>query len=104
MSGLQIGTARARPGEIVTGWLGKIDLPTGTQDRFPVILAQGKDPHGPVVWVTAGIHVGEHAGGHVGRQLVTPELVATLRGTQDVIPMLNPAGLRTKDRTTHYHD
>ena len=100
MSGLQIGTARARPGEIVTGWLGKIDLPTGTQDRFPVILAQGKDPRGPVCWVTAGIHGGEHAGVIVAQQLVTPELVARLRGTLVVIPTLNPAGLRTKERRT----
>lgn len=104
MSDLQIGTARARPGEVVTGWLGKIDLPTGTQDRFPVILAQGKDPHGPVCWVTAGIHGGEHAGVIVAQQLVTPELVARLRGTLVVIPTLNPAGLRTKERKPYYYD
>lgn len=104
MSDIQVGTARARPGEIVTGWLDGVDLPTGTQDRFPVVVAQGRDPGGPVFWVTASIHGGEHTGLIAAHRLITPELVAKLRGTLVVVPTLNPAGLRTKERKPYYYD
>lgn len=100
---LTIGTAVARPGRIVTGWLQGPDLPTGGQDRFPVILAQGKDANGPVFWVTAGIHGGEHTGLIVAQRLATPELVAELRGTLVIVPTLNPAGLRTRERAPYYY-
>jgi hypothetical protein len=103
MAGLRIGTAVAKPGEIVAGWLDAVDLPTGGADRFPVIVAQGKDTAGPVFWVTATIHGGEHTGLIVAQRLVTEELVDGLRGTLVVVPTLNPAGLRTKERSPYYH-
>ncbi len=101
MQSLTIGSATAVPGEIVTGWFDAVGLPTGASDRFPVIIIQGKDP-GPVFWVTAGIHGGEHAGVVAAQQLVTPELAAGLRGTLIVIPALNPSGLRTRERSPYY--
>lgn len=101
---LTIGTAVAQPGKITTGWLQGPDLPTGGQDRFPVILAQGKDAQGPVFWVTAGIHGGEHTGLIVAQRLATPQFVAKLHGTLVIIPTLNPAGLRTRERSPYYYN
>lgn len=102
MERITIGSATAAPGEIVTGWLDAVGLPTGAADRFPVILAQGREA-GPVFWVTAGIHGGEHAGVVAAHQLVTPALVDDLRGTLVVIPALNPSGLRTRERSPYYY-
>ena len=102
MTRLSVGSARAEPGQIVTGWFDGVDLPTGSADRFPVIMAQG-DPEGPVFWVTASIHGGEHSGLVVAQRLATPQLVAELHGTLVIIPTLNPAGLRTKERQPYYH-
>ncbi len=78
-----------------------MDLPTGGQDRLPVIVAQGKTD-GPVMWVTAGIHGSEHAGVIVAQRLASHQLIRTLRGTLVVIPALNPAGLRIKERNPYY--
>lgn len=100
MPELTIGTAAARPGQIVTGWFDAVQLPSGGMDRFPVIIAQGAD--GPVMWLTASIHGSEHTGLIVIQRLITPDLVANLRGTLVAIPTLNPAGLRIKERNPYY--
>ncbi|HEC22571.1 MAG TPA: deacylase [Chloroflexi bacterium] len=104
MPELTIGSATTRPGEIVTGWFDAVTLPTGGADRFPVIIAQGKEADGPVLWVTASIHGGEHTGLITVQRLITPELVAGLHGTLIAIPTLNPAGLRVKERRPYYLD
>ncbi len=97
-----IGTATTKPGEVSYGWFDAVPLPTGDTDRFPVIIAQGKDIDGPVFWITTGIHGGEHTGPIVVQRLITPELVSRLRGTVIAIPALNPAGLRIKQRSPYY--
>jgi predicted deacylase len=102
MKDTQIGSITGQPDKIVTGWLDGVGLPTGGADRFPVIVAQGRED-GPVFWVTASIHGGEHTGLIAAQRLATPELVRDLKGTLVVIPTLNPAGLRTKERTAYYH-
>ncbi len=102
MPQLQIGTARARPGEIVTGWFDAVSLPTGGMDQFPIMIAQGKQADGPVMWVTSGIHGGEHTGVVTIHQLMTEQLVASLRGTVIAVPALSPGGLRTKQRLPYY--
>lgn len=102
MTTIQVGTARASAGQITYGWLDGVTLPTGGKDRFPVIVAQGDRGNGPILWVTASIHGGEHTGLVVAQRLVTKELVSRLNGTLVVIPTLNPAGLRTKERSPYY--
>jgi predicted deacylase len=99
---LTIGTATAKPGEITYGWFDAVSHPTGEMDRFPVIIAQGVQADGPVMWITSGIHGDEHTGPVVISHLITPELVASLRGTLIAIPALNPAGLRVKQRSPYY--
>lgn len=100
---LTLGTAAARPGQITYGEFPLVQHPVGGADSLPVILAQGA-PDGPTFWITAGIHGIEHAGIQVIHQLITPELVRDLHGTIVAIPALNPAGLRTLNRSPYYHD
>ncbi len=103
MPALSVGTATARPGKIATGWFDAVHLPTGEMDRFPVIVAQGRG-HGPVLWITTAIHGPEHTGLIVLHELLTADLVSKLQGTVIAIPTLNPAGLRTKQRSPYYID
>jgi hypothetical protein len=98
---LEIGTALARPGQLVYGEFAGVALPTGGSDHFPVILAQGYE-NGPTLWLTAAIHGSEYTGIAVIHKLLTPELLPKLRGTIVAIPTLNPAGLRTANRTPYY--
>ncbi|MBK6794644.1 MAG: succinylglutamate desuccinylase/aspartoacylase family protein [Anaerolineales bacterium] len=100
---LTIGTAAAKPGEIVYGEYVLVQHPVGGTDVAPVVIAQGQED-GPVFWITAGIHGIEHAGIQVIHKLITPELVKQMRGTIVAIPALNPAGLRTLNRQAYYHD
>ncbi|MBN1311027.1 MAG: succinylglutamate desuccinylase/aspartoacylase family protein [Anaerolineae bacterium] len=97
-----IGTANSKPGKLSYGWLDAVALPTGGMDRLPVIIAQGKDVGGPVFWITTGIHGSEHTGSIVVQQLLTQKLANELRGTLIAIPALNPAGMRTKQRSPYY--
>ncbi len=98
---LEIGSARAQPGKFVYGALDAIDLPSGGIDQFPVIIAQGNE-RGPVLWLTASIHGAEYTGIAVIHRLLTPELLTALHGTIIAIPTLNPAGLRTGQRSPYY--
>ncbi len=97
-----LGTAQAEPGKIIYGEYPLVRHPVGGSDALPVILAQGQCD-GPTFWLTAGIHGIEHAGVQVIHRLITPELLADLRGTLVAIPALNPAGLRTLQRQAYYH-
>ena len=96
-----VGSATARPGEITYGDLPVLDLPSGGQERLPVIIAQGR-ADGPTLWLTANIHGAELTGLPVIHRLLTADLAAQLRGTIIALPSLNPAGLRTADRLPYY--
>jgi hypothetical protein len=100
---LLLGTAQAEPGRLAYGEFPLVQHPIGGRDALPVVLAQGRR-EGPTFWITAGIHGIEHAGIQVLHRLLTPELLADLRGTVVAIPGLNPAGLRTLQRRAYYHD
>jgi len=98
---LKIGNAGAKAGEIVYGTIPGVKLPTGGSDDFPVIVAQGKE-EGPIMWITSGIHGGEHTGIITIQQLLTPDLPSQLQGTVIAIPVLSPGGVRTKQRSPYY--
>ncbi len=102
MPALTIGTATARPGKITIGEFTAVSLPSGGSDSFPVMIAQGKQADGPVLWLTTGIHGGEQTGLIVLHHLMTEALVSALRGTVVAIPTLNPGGLRTRQRQPYY--
>lgn len=100
-SAFSVGSAVARPGEIAYGDLPVLDLPSGGQERLPVIIAQGH-ADGPTLWLTANIHGAELTGLPVIHRLLTGELAAALRGTIVALPTLNPAGLRMAGRVPYY--
>lgn len=97
-----IGTAKSTPGTLVYGEFEAVPLPTGGADSFPVIIAQGQNADGPVLWLTANIHGGEYNGIATVHRIVTDELLRELTGTIVAIPSLNPAGLRTSERSPYY--
>jgi predicted deacylase len=99
---IQIGTAHNQPGQFSYGTFDAVPLPTGGYDTFPVVIAQGHNHEGPVLWLTANIHGGEYDGLAVIHQLLTPDLLAELTGTIIAIPTLSPAGLRTGQRSPYY--
>jgi hypothetical protein len=98
---LSLGSATSVPGSIQYGRWEALGHPTGHDEFLPVIIAQGAED-GPCLWLTAGIHGPEQAGPAVIYQLITPDLVARLKGTIVAIPALNPAGLRTQKREPYH--
>lgn len=102
-----VGTAAARPGEIVYGSFTGVELPTGGTDDLPVIIAQGRQ-EGPVLWVTASIHGDEYSGLSTVMKLLGPGgsdfPLQDLSGTVVLLPTLSPAGLRTARRSPYYND
>ncbi len=98
---IRVGTAEARPGQIVYGWFDIVELPTGGMERLPVIIAQGRQP-GPVFWFTGNIHGNELTGMAAIHDTIKPSLVEDLRGTIVAIPSLNPAGLRVERREPYF--
>lgn len=99
---IHVGTAQSRPGHITYGLFDAVPLPTGGNDQFPVIIAQGLDAKGPVLWLTANIHGGEYNGLATIHELIGPELVDRLTGTIVAIPTLSPSGLRIGERSPYY--
>ncbi|MFB6219945.1 MAG: succinylglutamate desuccinylase/aspartoacylase family protein [Halolamina sp.] len=100
---MDIGTASGTPGELSKGHLTVTELPTGTEERIPVCIAEG-EADGPTLWVTASIHGDEITGMAVAQDLLTESLPEELSGTLVCLPNLNPAGLRRNARTSYYGD
>ena len=99
---MDIGTARAEPGERATGYLEATALPTGGNERLPVIVARGEED-GPTLWVTGGVHGNELTGVAATQDVLADGVPEGLRGTVVCVPICNPAGLRRVERTSYYH-
>lgn len=99
---MEIGTATGVPGEVTKGELRVTELPTGTAEVLPVLIAEGNAP-GPTLWITASIHSDEVSGLAVAQDVMTTDLAMGLSGRVICIPVLNPAGLRRTSRTSYYH-
>lgn len=100
---MHLGTADADPGELARGYLDVTDLPTGSPERLPVIVAEGAT-EGPTLWVTATVHGDEHTGLAAAQDVMVESLPGQLRGTVVCLPNCNPAGLRRSTRQSYYHD
>jgi predicted deacylase len=100
---MELGTASAAPGELARGYFDVTDLPTGTAERLPVIIANGEDD-GPTLWITGGIHGDEATGVAVSQDAMRESLPEEIAGTVVCVPVLNPAGLRRNVRTSYYGD
>ncbi|MHA1959016.1 MAG: succinylglutamate desuccinylase/aspartoacylase family protein [Candidatus Thorarchaeota archaeon] len=101
MKTITVGSATSEPGKLVYGYIDGIDHPTGTPDRIPVIIAQGKTD-GPTFFLTANVHGNELTGVAVLHDVMTEELAGKLKGTVVAIPTLNPTGLRHSTRSPDY--
>ncbi|WP_281194276.1 succinylglutamate desuccinylase/aspartoacylase family protein [Halorubrum sp. F4] len=105
---LELGSASAAPGTVDRGWLEIADLPTGTPERLPVIVANGGAP-GPTLWLTGGVHGDEATGIAVVLEtmdalVADSETLTSLAGAVVAIPVVSPAGLRRNARHTYYDD
>lgn len=100
---MQVGTATAEAGELARGWLDVTDLPTGTAERLPVIVARG-EADGPTLWITGGVHGDEATGVAVAQDAMRADLPGRLSGTVVSVPVVNPAGLRRNARRSYYGD
>ncbi|WP_458188470.1 succinylglutamate desuccinylase/aspartoacylase family protein [Haladaptatus sp. NG-WS-4] len=99
---MQVDTAESTPGELTTGWLDVTDLPTGTPERLPVLVAEGEED-GPTLWITASIHGNEVTAMATAQDVMKENLESEIRGTVVCLPNLNPAGLRRTNRASYYH-
>jgi predicted deacylase len=98
---MQLGTASAEPGELVRGWFDATGLPTGGDERLPVVIARGTED-GPTLWLTGGVHGDEATGVAVAQDAMRDDLPERLRGTIVSVPIVSPSGLRRNERTTYY--
>ncbi|MDY6779199.1 MAG: succinylglutamate desuccinylase/aspartoacylase family protein [Halobacteria archaeon] len=98
---MRIGTAEAGRGEVAEGYVDLVSFPTGGVERAPVMIARG-ETDGPTLWITANLHGNEVAGIPVVHRVVTRELASRLRGTVVGVVTLNPSGLRSASRVSHY--
>lgn len=105
---MEIGSTNADPGEIDRGWLQVTDLPTGGEERIPIVVVRGVSD-GPCLWVTGGVHGDEATGiaaaqAIVSDQYASEELADRLSGTLVSAPVVSPAGLRRNTRKTYYRE
>jgi predicted deacylase len=85
---LTVGTARARPGEVASGW---IDVPDGVDPgtRLPVTVAHGARP-GPVLALVAGTHGCEYTS-VLALQRLRPRLAPPrMAGSVILVHLANP--------------
>ena len=100
---MDIGTASAAPGELARGHLELTDLPTGTPEKLPVVVANGED-EGPTLWITGGVHGDEATGVAVTQDVIREDLPQRIAGAVVAVPIVNPAGLRRNARHSYYGD
>jgi hypothetical protein len=109
---MEIGTAEADAGERDRGYLPVAELPTGGEERLPVVVVNGASD-GSTLFVTATAHSGEVTGLAVAQDLVKETDPTDLKGALVALPNLNPSGLRKASlseegrhsyRTSIYHN
>ncbi|NHJ87919.1 MAG: succinylglutamate desuccinylase/aspartoacylase family protein, partial [Asgard group archaeon] len=101
MKEIVIGEIKGQPGKIIYDYLNVLEHPTGTIERLPIIIAQGK-ADGPILWLTANIHGDEYTGIPVIHNIINNLDLNKLKGAIIAIPTLNPAGSRTISRYPYY--
>ncbi len=98
---MRIGTAESSSGGLAKGYVDLVSFPTGGTEKAPVMVAQGEED-GPTLWLTANLHGNEVAGIPVVHRTVTEEIAERIRGTVIGTVTLNPSGLRSAERRSHY--
>jgi len=65
------------------------------------MVARG-EKEGPTLWLTANLHGNEVAGIPVIHRILTEETAALIKGSVVGVVTLNPSGLRSAERRSHY--
>lgn len=97
MSVIEVGTARAEPGQVATGAIPVSRLGGGSALEIPVIVVNGVNP-GPCLWVDGAIHGDEPEGPltcHILRREVKPEM---LSGSLVLVPVMNVPAFEAASR------
>jgi predicted deacylase len=95
---MQIGTATAAPGRLVTGRVDLAEYPDGPVSS-PVMIAQGRK-EGPVLWVQCLVHGPEVVGPLSLARFLRGLDLAQLSGTIVGLMVGNPLGMRAQNRLT----
>jgi len=103
MKHIKIGSAESESGKLTYGFIDGLELPTGTIEKIPVIIAQGLED-GPTLFLTANVHGFELTGVAVIYELMTKKLVHEIKGTLVAIPTLNPSALQRYHHKPVYDD
>lgn len=94
---IEIGTAKAAPGQKAQGELFVCNYPDGNPCALPVMIANGAED-GPVLWLNAALH-GNELNGVVGTMELFREIdVVHLRGAVVCTPICNPLAFFHKQR------
>ncbi len=94
---LTVGTAAAKPGEVVQGVIHGPALAGGVAVDIPVVVINGSGP-GPTFWVNAAIH-GDEPEGPLACMLARKQIdPAKLRGAVVLVPCVNPLAFSAAER------
>ncbi|QBX99956.1 succinylglutamate desuccinylase [Rhodophyticola sp. CCM32] len=94
---LSVGTATARPGEMVRGAIPAGDLAGGVKVEIPVLVINGAGA-GPTFWVNAAIH-GDEPEGPLACMMASRQIdPARLRGAVVMVPCVNPLAFSAAER------
>jgi len=92
-----VGTATAKPGEMVRGAIPAGDLAGGVKVEIPVVVINGVGA-GPTFWVNAAIH-GDEPEGPLACALAAQRIdPAQLRGAVVLVPCVNPLAFSAAER------
>lgn len=94
---LSVGSAHAKPGEMVRGAIEAGELSGGTKIDIPVLVINGVNP-GPVFWVNGAIH-GDEPEGPMACQLAAAQIdPKKLSGAVVMVPVVNVLAFGAAER------
>ena len=94
---ITVGTAIAKPGEIVRGVIPVTELAGGSKVEIPLVIVNGTKP-GPVFWVDGAIH-GDEPEGPMACAIALREVdPKQLSGTLVMVPVMNVMAFENANR------
>lgn len=94
---ITVGTAVAKPGDIVRGVIPVTELAGGSKVEIPLVVVNGARP-GPVFWVDGAIH-GDEPEGPMACAMVLGEIdPKQLSGTLVMVPVMNVMAFENANR------
>ncbi len=94
---IELGTARALPGEKARGSLKVVETADGSDVSLPVSIVNGRSA-GPVVWIQACAHGDEFGGARALQEVVGGLVPEKMSGAVVAVFIANPLAFRGMDR------